>query len=238
MSAPFGPGCPHYEALERFGPANVKWCEERVCGWINEPSNAWSNLGYLAAGLWILSHARQRRSPAGQAFGAAVIVMGCLSFYYHATNNFLTQALDFLGMFLSLFFIIAVNARRAGWPRRGLEAAYLGACAAATLALWPAHSAGLAVQWTVFFTGLAILATELAARRKEGSDQSPRWLAAAVVTLIVAEACSLADLKRFWCQPQSWLQGHAAWHVISAAAFPMMYRHYAGHFDRAWARKA
>lgn len=234
---PFPADSPHYEAFQRFGPPNVKWCEERVSGWIGEPSNTWSNLAYVAAGLWIIADSRRRGSRAGQAFGVAVIVMGALSFYYHATNNFLTQALDFLGMYLSLFFVAAVNLRRMGWPRRGLEALYLGACAAATLALWPAHRAGFAIQFVVLGTGIVILGTEMIARAKEKSVRPLGWFLATIATLVAAQACSLIDLKRVWCEPSHWLQGHAAWHVIGAAAFPMMYWYYKEYFDRAWARR-
>lgn len=62
------------------------------------------------------------------------------------------------------------------------------------------------------------------------------WFLAAAATLVVAECFSLADLKRIWCDPGGLLQGHAVWHVLSACAFPMLYRHYAEDFDRAWAR--
>ena len=34
------PGCP-WHALAEFGQANVKWCEQRLCAWVNEPANAW-----------------------------------------------------------------------------------------------------------------------------------------------------------------------------------------------------
>lgn len=232
---PFGPSCPWYDALQAHGPANVKWCEERVCAWINEPANTWSNLGYLAAGVWIFLQARKTRSAVGQFFGAIVFVMGALSFYYHASNNFLTQAFDFLGMYLMAFFLVATNARRLGWPRAGLEWIYLAACAAGTWALWPINASGFPIQWTVAITGAVVLVTELAARAKENNRSSLAWFWAAIGTLIVAESFSLADLKRVWCDPTNhWLQGHALWHWIGAAAMIFIYRHYAGEFDRAW----
>jgi len=233
----FGPSCPWYDALQAHGPANVKWCEERVCAWINEPANAWSNLGYMAAGLWILSDSRRRGSGAGKAFGAAVFVMGAFSFYYHATNNFLTQSFDFLGMYLMAFFIVAVNARRLGWPRRGLELLYLGACVAATLALWPLDASGFPIQWTVAITGAVILAAELAARSREKSPPPMTLFWTALATLVVGELFSLSDLKRVWCDPKNhWLQGHAVWHWFGGAAMPQIYLYYRERFDRAWAR--
>ncbi len=233
--APFGPGCPWYSDLVRFGAANVKWCEERVCGWINEPFNTWSNLAYLAAAAWIARRAAARGSRPLAAYAAIVAAMGALSFLYHASNNFLTQALDFAGMFLMVFYVLAANARRLGAPRRGLGAVYAAAVVAATLALWPLDRAGIAIQWTVAAAGVAIASTEWAARRKEGGGGSLKYFVAASATIVVAETCSLLDLKRVVCDPSMpWLQGHAAWHVIGACAMPLIARHYEDVFDRTW----
>jgi len=233
---PFGPSCPWYQDLIRFGPANLKWCEERVCGWINEPANTWSNLLYMALGAWIMRHASRRGSAPGGAFGAVVIVMGALSFLYHASNNFLTQALDFTGMFLMVFFVLATNARRLGWPRRGLGALYLAAVAVATAALWPLNAAGVPIQLSVAAAGVVIAISEAASRAKTGDRGTMKAFYAAAATLVVAESCSIIDYKRIGCVPTNhWIQGHAAWHVIGALAMPMIYLHYADHFDRAWA---
>jgi len=235
---PFGPGCPWYAELKRFGPANLKWCEERVCGWVNEPFNTWSNLGYLAAGLWIMNRSARRGSSAGSAFGAIVIVMGALSFLYHASNNFLTQALDFTGMFMMVLFVLAVNARRLGASRRGLAGVYAVSVVLSTLVLWPMHRAGIMIQWTVAAGGAAIAASEYAARRKSGERGGLMYFYAALGTILVAELCSLADATRLVCDPSlPWLQGHSAWHLIGACAMPLIALHYEKHFDRAWARQ-
>ncbi len=233
---PFGPSCPWYQDLQRFGPANVKWCEERVCGWINEPANTWSNLLYLALGAWIIRHAAKRSSSAGKAFGVIVIVMGGLSFLYHASNNFLTQCLDFTGMFMMVFFVLATNARRLGWPRRGLAAQYFAALVLGTLALWPLNAAGVPIQLSVAVAGVLIAASEAVARART-EDRGPMGaFFAALATLLAAETCSALDYKRFHCDPTNhWLQGHAAWHILSACAMPMIYLYYADRFDGAWA---
>lgn len=233
--SPFGPGCPWYEDLQRFGPANLKWCEERICGWINEPANSWSNLLYMALGFWIIRHAARRDSSAGLTFGAVVVVMGALSFLYHASNNFLTQALDFTGMFLMVFFVLATNARRLGWPRRGLGALYLTAVVLGTLALWPLNAAGVPIQLSVAVAAVFIAISEAAARAKTGDRSPMKTFYMGAATLIVAESCSIIDYKRIACVPSHhWLQGHAAWHIIGAIAMPMIYLHYADYFDRAW----
>jgi hypothetical protein len=234
VMTPFGPGCPWYDDLLRFGPANVKWCEPRICAWINEPLNTWSNLGYLAAGVWIWAKAGP--SKAGKGFGAAVFVMGSFSFLYHATNNFLTQALDFFGMYLMVYFVLGANLRRLGMPRAAMAPFYAGACVLSTLALWPIARAGIPIQFTVAALAVLMVVSEFAARAKTGDSRPLGTFWAGVATITAAELCSLADMKRVVCDPSlPWLQGHAAWHLIAAVAMVFIYRHWAPDFDRAWA---
>jgi hypothetical protein len=234
VMTPFGPGCPWYDDLQRFGPANLKWCEPRVCGWVNEPYNAWSNLGYLAVGAWIW--AKAGKSKAGKGFGAAVFVMGALSFAYHATNNFLTQAFDFLGMYLMVYYVLGTNLRRLGLPRARLSAFYWGATVLSTLALWPLNRAGVPIQFTVALCAALMIGTEFAARAKTRDSRPLGMFWAGTATIAVAETCSLLDLKRVVCDPAlPWLQGHAAWHLLGAVAMAFVYLHWADDFDRAWA---
>jgi hypothetical protein len=230
---PFGPGCPWHDLLQACGPANLKWCEERVCSWINEPANSWSNVSYLLAAAWIAADARRRRSRPGLGFGAAVFVMGALSFLYHASNNFLTQALDFFGMYLVVFLIVATNAVRAGWaPRERALTLYAAACVLMTAALWPLTRLGFMIQYIIAVAAAAILASELAGRRREPRPGSMRtfWTAAAV--LAVAEAFSLSDVTRAWCDPKSHvLQGHAVWHALGGPGMALTYVHMRSRLD-------
>jgi hypothetical protein len=236
VSAAFGPSCPWYDGLQAHGPANLKWCEERVCSWINEPANAWSNVAYFLAAAWILKKARERGSRAGAAFAGVVFVMGALSFFYHATNNFLTQALDFLGMFMMVFFVLAANGVRLGLARpRPAAAAWAAACVLATLALWPLNAAGFKIQYLIALAGVAILGTELAARSRETRTDTLRLFWASAAVLVVGEACSLADATRVWCDPANHvLQGHAVWHCLGGVGMSLLYGHYAADFSAIW----
>lgn len=238
--APFGPGCPWHDALQACGPANLKWCEERVCSWINEPANSWSNVSYFLGAAWIALKARKTGSKPGLLFGAGVFIMGAFSFLYHASNNFLTQALDFFGMYLVVFAIIACNAARAGWlsPKRALSA-YAFACVAMTAALWPLDAAGFMIQYIIAIAAAAIMISELAARKNEANPGSmrPFWTAAAV--LAVAESFSLSDASRLWCDPKNHvLQGHAVWHVLGGLGMALIYVHLGPKLDAVWGSPA
>ena len=76
---------------------------------------------------------------------------------------------------------------------------------------------------------LASVAQELALWRRTSAAQrrgyGSYWVALAA--LGAASTFSLADVTRAWCDPDRWLQGHALWHVLSAAALVALLRFYA-----------
>jgi hypothetical protein len=50
---------------------------------------------------------------------------------------------------------------------------------------------------------------------------------AALALLTTAAVCSALDVTRVWCDPANhWLQGHAAWHVLSATSLFALYHFY------------
>lgn len=231
MSDPFGPGCPWYGLYERFGPPNLKWCEERVCAWANEPANTWSNLGYLLVAAWIWRRASRDGSPLGRAFGGFVFLMGLFSLIFHATNNYLTQTLDFVGMFLYVFLLVGLNALRLGWVKReSVIPLYLALVIGATLAMQACRALGWPYQGLIALAAAAIVATETLAQSRaraagSGLDTRPFWAAAGVFA--AAAACSAADASRLACDPRShWLQGHAVWHLLSAAGVALSFAYY------------
>jgi hypothetical protein len=65
-----------------------------------------------------------------------------------------------------------------------------------------------------------------AARLSHGTRTDLRWGAGAVALMALAFAIwNLAQGP--WCDPTSWLQGHAAWHLLCAAAAYLLFRFYA-----------
>lgn len=220
------PGCPWHD-LAAFGPANIKWCEERLCAWINEPANAWSNLAFLAVALVIHRLARGRPGTGlRRHFASLVALMGASSFVFHASNVWLTQVLDFLGMYLFCCLLLGLNLTRLGWLReRSLPRAYAGAVAGLTLVTAVIVRHGAKIQAIVLALILATVITEVLCRRRAVYRLGA--FLAALALLVAAFACSLLDASRVWCDPADHLvQGHAAWHVLSALSLLPAYVHY------------
>ncbi|MBM4383677.1 MAG: ceramidase domain-containing protein [Deltaproteobacteria bacterium] len=218
------PGCP----WSGFTPPNVDWCEREACAWIVNPAEAWSNVAYLLGALAMWRLARTSSSGDLAHFAPASLAVGAFSFAYHASYTWLLQFFDFVGMFVFCFLVLARNAVRLGWiaPQRE-RAAWLAGTVAASACVPPLFYAGVPIQATVFVLILGSVAQELALFRRRDASASYASYWAALALLAAASAFSLADVTRAWCDPESWLQGHALWHVLSAAALVSLQRFYA-----------
>ena len=227
--APLAPGCPWAGLNHALGTPNLKWCEATQCAWITEPANTWSNLAYFAVALLLFAWARRDPSPAVRRLPALVAVMGACSFAFHASSTYLFQIFDFVGMFLFLFVPLVLNLVRLGWLRADLgRLAYAALVILATAGVLAGRSLRLPYQGLIAIIALLIIGTELAMpRRERPASRASFW--SSVLLLLAAQTSSLLDLTRLWCDPDDHvLQGHAVWHVLSAAAIVSLYRYYAG----------
>ena len=211
-------GCPWYEAQQSFGAPNVNWCESSHCSLINEPANTWSNLGFLLIGILIIYKINQIKERIINHFAWTVIVMGILSWVYHATNNYLTQFFDFFGMYLMTSFVVAFNYQRVrGKDPRDLYSGFWFMMMFNISLFLVFDITDMPVQNTAIVNILLMLALEIWAGFKEGSfkNYSMCWLA--IVILGTAQGFSQADLKRIWCEPDNlFIHGHTIWHLLAA----------------------
>lgn len=209
------PGCPWYQAQQTYGAPNVNWCEATRCSWINEPANTWSNLGFLFVGILLIK--RMATAPAAR-FGWVVIVMGLLSAVYHATNNYLTQYFDFVGMALMTSYLIAAAFGRLTQGRIGSFGAVYGAAFSVNLiALMCFDITNTPIQMMLGLNVLAILTVEIAAGWREGSLRRYGVFAAGMAVLALAQVFAQIDLRRIHCEADHpWLHGHVLWHILCA----------------------
>ena len=225
---PHALGCPWHEAAQQLGAPNIKWCESTACAWISEPANTWSNLAYLLVAL--LVGWQCRRSPQAELrwMAPALLLVGLCSGVYHASNIYLTQVLDFLGMFLFIFWLLVINLQRNQWmDARWQIRSY---AMFVTLGMAMVHAMYLLqwrFQWLIALATLLLIATEFSARRFSPQRVPLRDFGLTLALLSAAQSASLADLTRLACEPtHPWLQGHALWHVLSAMALYFAVQHY------------
>ncbi|MGG5260608.1 ceramidase domain-containing protein [Phycicoccus avicenniae] len=221
------------------------FCEAARPGWVRQPANTWSNLGFVVAGLAVAWHASRPerlggtlRAHPGYATAIAVLVvlLGPGSMAMHATQSELGGHLDLLSMFLLSGFAVAYGALR--WWRRGpgtLAAVFAGAVGIGMAGhvrggdvpvLGHLGNAVFAVQlWLAIGLEVALWRR---GRRGAGPRQDVALGLASVGTLALAFAIwTTGKGGHAWCRPESLLQQHAVWHVLDAVAAYLLYRHYA-----------
>ena len=225
---PHPPNCPWHSSADLLGAPNIKWCETTLCAWISEPANTWSNLLYLVLGLVI--YLQCRRSPRIELrwMGPAMFAMGLLSGVYHASNNYLSQVFDFVGMFLLVFWFLVINLRRNGWVgARAQVPVFTGLLATGVVLVHTMYLVHWPFQWLIALATVATVATEFSARRSVAQHVPLGYFLSSLVLMGLAQAASLADLTRALCDPDNhFVQGHALWPLVSALALYLACQHY------------
>jgi hypothetical protein len=217
----------------------ANFCEAARDGWVKQPANTLSNLGFVVAGLAVGWRAR---SPAhlgdvlprfrglATAYACLVVVLGPASAAMHATQSSAGGLLDLTSMYLVASFAAAYAVTR--WRRRDSASFWqmfvLLVIACELVGHWDGevpvvHRAGNAV-----FGLLLVVALVVEARlRRTGSTRADlRYGAAALVTMLVAFTIWILS-QHGWCDPHSLVQGHAVWHLLGAVAAYLLFRLYA-----------
>ena len=206
------------------------FCEAIRSDGIKQPANTWSSLAFVVVAAMVLLRWARKPSPGRPAYpllyAFTLVVVGLGSAFFHATLSFTGQFLDVLGMYLIATFALLYSIDRL----RSLSgAAWAGGYIAmnavlATLLYWVP-----VVRRVVFgLLIVAVLFVEFLIRRKSGRGSDTRQLWIAVGLLGLAFAIWILDLTRILCRPESWMQGHAVWHVLGAAAAWYLFRFFDG----------
>lgn len=222
------------------------FCETARPGWIRQPANTWSNLGFVGAGLAVALHAGNRlrlgltlgAHPAlATGFAVLVVLLGPGSMAMHATQSDLGGHLDLLSMFLVSGFALAYALMRFLDRRPGFFTAVFALAVLAGMAvqlrggtvpvLGHVGNAAFALQLWV------AVGLEVALARRPFVRQDRWWALASVATLTAAFAIWTTGMRgHAWCRPDTLLQQHAAWHLLCAAAAYLLFRHYAAERPR------
>jgi dihydroceramidase len=166
-------------------------------------ANTWSNLGFVFVGGLVLGAGRDA------LFGWVIVFLGPASMALHATLTLGGQWIDVMSMLFLPTLLIVRNRRAPAWTWF-LANGVLGALVAA----WPASR-----RWVFAALIAMLLASELRLRRPR------RRLALAGGLFALAFLAWTVDETGAWCAPTSLLQGHALWHLASAAAAGALYLH-------------
>jgi hypothetical protein len=177
-------------------------CERLHDGLIAQPVNTASALAYVAVGAWLAGRGLRPGPGRGPllAFGLAVGLAGIGSADYHGTGSPAARLLHDGGLYAVAGFVAAAEVAR--WSGRGHWAA-------SPPRADPAHPADPAQP----------VRRAHPARRVAWTPRRRAAYRAALAATAAGAACWWAGRTASpWCDPDSLLQPHAGWHVLTAAA--------------------
>lgn len=223
------------------------FCEHLRPGTIRQPSNTFSNLGFVLVGLVILSMIgfdRKRRSLGHQdipnnllnsvptythIYGWVMILVGLWSVFYHASLTFVGQWFDVMAMYLlATFIILYAVARTFRWSGTQFALGYLLSNSLLGLLLAVAPVARRYMFGALLLVGLL---TEIYDRFHRHTPIALRYLMASALSLCLAFTVWILDLRHILCSPHSLWQGHALWHILCAVAGGFLYLYYRSEQD-------
>ena len=207
-------------------------------------ANAWSNLSYVIVGFYCIAFGWRdlstcnsgtvnylTRTPAmSLLFGIACCVLGFSSGFFHASLTRLGQQLDVASMYGPLLVLIAIS--MGSWvPKLDLfkkrftipSWVFLAVIVVVAEVLfyrykWSMSSTVVLITLLQLTSGLTLLDFLRPIQKK-----SIICLIAAVLTLVAGVFCRQLDVAGRFSGPDTWLQGHSFWHLLTAASLGFMY---------------
>jgi hypothetical protein len=200
-------------------PPGAGDCERLHDGLVAQPVNTASALAYLLAAAWLARQGARRDAAARRealAFGLAVAAAGGGSVDFHGPGSPAARWLHDAGLCAALSFVAVHDLARLAGTRRLAVPAWAATAGAGGLLLGLAPRAGGALAGAL---GVLVAAGEVAVARRRPRGAGTAAYRAGVVALAVGAACWwLGRTGGPLCDPDSPLQGHAAWHLLTAFA--------------------
>jgi hypothetical protein len=221
------------------------YCEQVRPGMIKQRSNTWSNLGFVLVGLIMLASLpavvvgsgrdpMEERTFYAVLYGCVVIFLGPGSMFFHASMKKWGGWIDTLSMtlytafllvyditgifnggkalFLIVFLVLVAGLGVLTWfvPESPLPHFSMGALAFGSMA----------VLWALlqFFAILGIGGID-----RENGPALLLFIAGAIVFGVAFLIQQRSGTGKPWCQPESVVQGHAIWHLLTAATTVILF---------------
>lgn len=218
------------------------YCEAIGPGIAAQPANAWSNAGFVLIGLLVLFDAGSRRGTgrmgreprAAWLYGAVAVFLGIGSFAFHGSMRAWGGYLDVLSMHAFVAYVLAYDLDRIHqwtWSRFAAWFGSLLTVFAALIALLPPeHGKTLFGALVVLILVIEAAVSFPALRPWSEVRLEPRrmpWFWAGLGLFVGAWVIwSLSRTGGVWCDPDSLLQGHAVWHLLTAASVGAFYLYF------------
>lgn len=204
--------------------APLSFCEEPLCGWLKQPGNTWSNIGFLLVAFLIWKRALRKRKSNVTWFAIVSASVGLGSAFYHASGAYLAGIADYGGMFLITGAMTAMNSKRwlglshtdTRWIFVGTAAVLLG-----LMIFFPAASRLL------YVLAAPCCLIELRLYFRDGDRTRFKFYLLSWLAVVVGAVAWWLDQTKLVCDPANHiLPLHAVWHLLMALALYFLYRFY------------
>ena len=214
---------------------------------IVQPSNTWSNIGYIIIALMFISIAKndhrysERHSVNNllakfpgftYLIGFSTLYMGIGSFMYHATLTFFFQKIDQTGMYFlfvaflsyTLFKLFPIIKYKG---KTYVSNKFFIVCAIIVQACFFFFLWRLPINVIFPLLTLSFFATNFILITKvKNSTSVLGLLKASFITLLIAFSIWVLDITNKLCSPSSVFQGHALWHILNTFSILLAYLYY------------
>lgn len=241
----------HYDlwsGMPEAGGNAFRFCEaNHMDEAIRQPSNTWSNLGYLIVGLFTITLAvhdyknKNHRSSGNflvmYPFFSVLYGLSCLylfvgSFMYHASLTLFFQKLDQTGLYSVIGLILILNIykinpylyHRGQWKNTHVLAKLLVLVLNIAFFKWLwKFNINVLVPFMLLIT---VCTAIYYIRRVSRTDYFANYLYVAYLIMLAAGSIWMLDRQGVVCNPQSIWQGHAVWHILTAVSMFFIYLYY------------
>jgi hypothetical protein len=201
-------------------------CERIVSGFLGQPANAVSSLAFLVSAAWIFTLAFRRERTNRAALVVLALAVGANavgSFARHGPDPSWAQwAHDAAIVAVLLFIAVHAIARTRGWRPTAEIGAYVMGLIAVGVGLAAIHGASDPFAGTLAASAVVGEVASLSGDRRTPSI-TPR--SKAIARGVGLAAIAFGGVAYLFgrtgsplCNPASWFQWHALWHVLVAIA--------------------
>lgn len=208
------------------------FCEERLCSWIAEPANTWSNIGYLIVAILIfradyVTSATKDTSfnkEAQRVFWRATFFLFLGSTFFHMSGTVMGKMADVSAMFLLSVGIFCLSLKRLGSLKdKTTEIIYFSLLGFSLLFLFVFKFGNIVFASQLIFSCLI----EIYLVYKGRSALSGKNLLGAVAVAATAFLFWNLDVTGIYCDPHNHIiNGHGLWHLLTALAIFLLYKAY------------
>ncbi len=229
-------------------PSNPCFCETiHVDAIIREPSQTWSNLALIFAGLvillWIGSEKNQnipqeQQNPMNQQsvysilYGFLTFNIGIASFWFHASLLRYAEFMDTFAMNMYILFLLCyIIIRFAKKSEKLFLIVYIPLVCILGIAEWFINNGWISTYIFSIFAGIGmiieIISLILMYKSKKytnGISRNWKWFVAGIFSFFFSFLIwNLSLPDKILCYPDSWLQGHSFWHIGTALSTIFLY---------------